>query len=435
MRVQALKLFAIAVTAVAVAGWGPVPEAESIQGALKAPPERDPAGIRCARLDPTLHWPAGAREELQKAIDANSACIGTDHDGEAPVAIFDWDNTVVKNDIGYATNFWMLRNDKVLQPGNKDWKTTDRYLTDAAAAALSAACGTDTPAGKPLPTSTDQDCADEILAILDDTTRAGETAFAGFDARRLTGSYSWGTALSAGYTAEELASFGLEAKKENLAAPVGAVQTVGSQEVDGYIRIYPQMKDLIAVLQAHGVQTWVVSASPEPVVKVWSQEVGIDADHVVGVRSVYRDGVQSAHLKGCGGVPDGDDSVMTYIDGKRCWANQEIFGIQGPAAFEQAPAARRQFLAAGDSVTDVTFVGDATAARIAVNRNKAELMCHAYDDADGGWLVVPMFIDPKPRKAELYPCSTTAYTNSDGSPGPVMRPDGTVIADQRDTIF
>lgn len=435
MQVRSFKPLAAVVLAITLAAAGSGCGATQSPEAMKGPEGSKAPAEACPQLDPSLKWPAGAREHLQKAIDAHSACTGEARGTETPVAIFDWDNTVVKNDIGYATNFWMLRNNKILQPENQDWKTTDRYLTDAAATALIAACGTDVPAGQPLPTNTDLDCADEILAILDDTTRAGDPAFAGFDARRLIGSYSWGTALSAGYTAEQLAFFAGEAKKENLAAPEGAMQTIGTQEVDAYIRIYPQIKDLITVLQAHGVETWVVSASPEPVVKVWNREVGIDEDHVIGVRSVYEDGVQTAHLKGCGGVPDGDDSVMTYIDGKRCWANQEIFGIQGPAAFERTPADRRQFLAAGDSVTDVTFVGDATDARIVVNRNKAELMCRAYDDADGAWVVVPMFIDPKPRKEEPYPCSTTAYTNPDGSASPVTRPDGTVIPDQADTIF
>ncbi|XAS66690.1 haloacid dehalogenase-like hydrolase [Micrococcaceae bacterium Sec5.7] len=388
----------------------------------------------CRQLDPGLPWFGNVRERLQTTIDAHSSCTGTFSGGRAPVAIFDWDNTVVKNDIGYGTNFWMLRNDKVLQPANKDWKTTDRYLTDAAAVALSAACGSETPAGQPLKTSTDAECADEIVAVLDDTTRAGEPAFAGFDARRMTGAYSWGAALSAGYTEEDLEGFAAAMKQENLGAPEGATQTVGTKQVDGYIRVYQQIKDLIGTLQAHGVETWVVSASPEPIVKVWAEEVGIDTAHIVGVRSVYENGIQTPHLKGCGGVPDGDDSVMTYIDGKRCWANQVIFGVEGPAAFEQLPAEHRQILSAGDSVTDVTFVGDATEARLVINRNKAELMCRAYDNDDGKWLVTPMFIDPKPQRTDPYACSTKAYTNPNNSPGPVKRVDGNVIPDQTDSV-
>jgi hypothetical protein len=76
-------------------------------------PSRDPEGRgqwreRAFGWTLGLDWPAGVHEHPQKAIEAHSACIGTVRDGEAPVAIFDWDNTVVKNDIGYATSFWML---------------------------------------------------------------------------------------------------------------------------------------------------------------------------------------------------------------------------------------------------------------------------------------------------------------------------------------
>lgn len=388
----------------------------------------------CRQLEAQMAWPGEVREQLQKTIDAHSSCTGTARGDKAPVAIFDWDNTVVKNDIGYGTNFWMLRHDKVLQPANKDWKSTNRYLTDAAATALSTACGTDTPAGQPLKTSSNTDCADEILAILEDKTRSGEPAFEGFNARHLIGAYAWGTALSAGYTEEQLGQFALAMKQENLSASEGSMQTVGSQQVDGYIRIYPQIKDLIGTLQAHGIETWVVSASPEPVVKAWAGDVGIDAGHVVGVRSVYENGIQTSHLKGCGGIPDGEDSVMTYIEGKRCWANQVIFGVEGPSAFEQLPAERRQILAAGDSGTDVTFVGDATEARLVVNRNNAEIMCRAYDNEDGKWLITPMFIDPRPQRSEPYACATKAYINPDNSKGPVLREDGSVIPDQVDRV-
>lgn len=42
----------------------------------------------------------------------------------------------------------------------------------------------------------------------------------------------------------------------------------------------------------------------------------------------------------------------------------------------------------------MTFITDATALRLVINRNQIELMCRAYDDSDGRWLVNPMFIDP-----------------------------------------
>ena len=58
-------------------------------------------------------------------------------------------------------------------------------------------------------------------------------------------------------------------------------------------------------------------------------------------------------------------------------------------------------------------------------------MCRAYDGLFTNgvtWAVNEMFIDPLPQH-DPYTCST-AYVNSDGSDGPVLRPDGTPIPDQ-----
>lgn len=392
------------------------------------------AAPQCRQLDPALPWYGDVRERLQAVIDQNSTCTGSWKRSTRAVALFDWDNTEVKNDISDATLAWMLRHDKIRQPA--DWHATSRHITEAAATALRTACGAATPAGQPLPTSTNAACADEILAIREGKTHDGQEAFTGYNQRWSNGAYVWTVALTTGYTADEVAEFARAAKRENLAAPVGAVQTIGSTTVPGYVRIYPQIKDLIGTLQAHGVSTWVISASSEVIAKVWSPEIGIPPAQVIGVRSVYdASGRQTPHVRGCGGQPDGADTVITYVDGKRCWANQVVFGVQGPAAFEPYDVNKRQILAAGDSTTDVTFVDDATVAHLAINRNKTELMCRAYDNADGKWLINPMFIDPDPQQLDPYPCAADGRTNPDGSSGPLLRSDGTVVPDQKDTVF
>ena len=74
--------------------------------------------------------------------------------------------------------------------------------------------------------------------------------------------------------------------------------------------------------------------------------------------------------------------------------------------------------AAGDSDTDVEFLRDATACKLAINRNKAELMCRAYDNEDGRWLVNPMFIEPEPKFADGYPCSTKGAIDAEGKEVP-----------------
>ena len=149
----------------------------------------------------------------------------------------------------------------------------------------------------------------------------------------------------------------------------------------------------------------------------------------MGVRTEHDGDVLTSRLAPCGGEP-----AITYIEGKRCRVNEEVFGVTGPAAFEQLPEPKRAAFAAGDSDTDVTFLTDATALRLVLNRNKTELMCTAYDNAGGNWLVNPMFIDPK-KQGEPYACATKGYIEPTGTKAPLHRPDGSVVPDQQDRVY
>ncbi|MFE2528669.1 haloacid dehalogenase-like hydrolase [Streptomyces sp. NPDC059382] len=391
---------------------------------------------------PTLEagWYGDNQARLQRLLDTYGTCAPYRPNRDKPVAVFDWDNTVVKNDVGDATVFWLLRNGRIRRPADGGWAGTSRHLTPAAAAALAAACDRLARPGAPLPTGTPAgaDCADEVNAVYGTAaTRSGAAAFAGWDHRTTEPGYAWLSQLTHGWTASEVRGFAAAARAENLAAPVGAKQRVGTTTTaTGWVRYYDRQKDLIRALRNAGFDVWISSASPQPVVEVWARGVGIDADHVIGIRNTTtRDGRHTAHLQGCGSVKDGADTMITYIDGKRCWINKEVFGVRGAAAEKVQPAARRQVFAAGDSDTDVSFLRDATALRLVLNRNKNELMCRAYDNSDGKWIVNPMFIEPKGRKPDPYPCATTGYVERDGTPGPVRRGDTSVIPDQRDTVY
>ncbi|RSS38760.1 HAD family phosphatase [Streptomyces sp. WAC08241] len=385
----------------------------------------------CPTLSVSAGWYGDNKARLDRLIADHCADARTK--GRKPLAVFDWDNTVIKNDVGDATLYWLLRNDRVRPPRNDDWSTTSRHLTPAAATALRAACPTGV---RTLPTATDARCADEIRSVYSDgATTGGAAAFAGFDHRRTEPQYAWLAQLLRGWTVREVESFAAAARAENLAAPQGATQRVGTARVTGWIRPYDQQRDLIDTLRRAGFDVWIVSASPEPVVDVWARGVGIDPSHAIGIRNTTEHGRLTAHFQGCGTVRDGEDTMITYIDGKRCWINREILGVRGPAAERVQPAARRQVLAAGDSDTDVTFLRDATGLRLVLNRNKNELMCRAYENGDGRWLVNPMFIEPKARKTTPYPCATTGHTAGDGTAGPVRRADGSVIPDQEDTVY
>ncbi|MEW2415726.1 haloacid dehalogenase-like hydrolase [Streptomyces sp. NPDC046866] len=430
LRAAAAAAAAAALAAGTLAAAAPAAQASAASGRAGAP---------CTAPRVAAGWYGDNQARLQQLIDTHGACNPYRPSRAKPVAVFDWDNTVVKNDVGDATLYWLLRNGRIRQPAAGDWTTTSRHLTPAAASALAAACTGLAAPGSPLPTGTPEGtaCADEIAAVYGTAaTRAGAAAFAGWNHRTTEPAYAWLPQLMQGWTAAEVRGFAAAARTENLAAPVGATQQVGSGTATGWVRYYDQQKDLIAALQKAGFDVWISSASPQLVVEVWAAGVGIRADHVIGIRNTTAPGgALTPHLQGCGSVPDGADTMTTYIDGKRCWINKEVFGVRGAAAEKVQPAARRQVFAAGDSDTDVSFLRDATALRLVVNRNKNELLCRAYDNSDGKWIVNPMFIEPKKPKTAPYPCSTTGYVDRDGTPGPVRRADTSIIPDQQDTVY
>jgi hypothetical protein len=59
---------------------------------------------------------------------------------------------------------------------------------------------------------------------------------------------------------------------------------------------------------------------------------------------------------------------------------------------------------------------DATDLKIAINRNKTQIMCNAYNGARDRWLIQPMFIAPKACAATPYACSTAL----DASGAPIV---------------
>ncbi|CAM5556422.1 phosphoserine phosphatase OS=Streptomyces alboniger OX=132473 GN=CP975_06200 PE=3 SV=1 [Streptomyces alboniger] len=427
----------VALTLATAASLAAVPAASPAAAATPANPRT--AEARCPQLSKKLTWHGDNRARLQRMIDERGRCADPHlgHGGKKrPVAAFDWDNTITKNDVTDATIAWSLRHDKILRP--KSWKSTSKWLTDEAHRALTRACGTKVPVGKPLPTSRNKACADEIFEVREDgRTMSGAAAFAGkWDHRHTVPQYAWVPQIFAGHTVPELESYAAKAREEALAATVGATQTVGTHQIPGYVRYYDQQRDLIRTLKKAGFDVYIVSAGSEPVTEVWSKSVGIDRAHTVAIRSVLdRKGRITTWNQGCGGVPVNKGEAIPYIDGKRCWVNQEIYGVKGEAAWRKQDRAHRIALGGGDADTDVTFVGDATGAHLVLNRNKAEFMCRAYDDADGRWIVNPMFVEPLPRKDDGYPCSAAAYNEHDGDKGPVRRADGSVVPDQRDSVY
>ena len=294
---------------------------------------------KCGKLQ-ELKWLPENREALDKMLKDLGDCGADPARDGAPLALFDWDNTVVKNDIGEAQTHYVLLNDLVIQPEN--WADVNEYFTDAAANELNDKCGAIAKPGEKLPTSKPEgsDCADAIETIIGESeTTGGEKAFEGYNARRIQPAYLFTVQLMAGYTEDEIRGYTEKARKQFLDAAEGEKIKVGTKEYTGWIRYYDEITDLIDQLTAHGFDVRVVTASPEPIGEVWAEGIGIEADRVMGVMTELENGKWSTKLAECGGEPS-----MTYIEGKRCRVNEELLKITGEKAWEVAPEKDRQVL-------------------------------------------------------------------------------------------
>ncbi len=392
--------------------------------------------VQPSALDPQLAWFGANKTDLIGWLDA-VGCKSAGYDAtKKPVAMFDWDNTISKNDFGDAITFYLIANNKVKQPPNQDWAQTSPYLTAAAVTALSTACGTTVVAGDPLPTTTNTACADEILSVYGNSvTRGGALAFGGHNARWIEPSYAWTSQLMAGYTHAEMQGFMTAAVTPQLAAAEGTVQTIGTTTgLNAWLRIYPQTKDLITAAKTRGFDVWIITASPQDAIEAVSMQAGVEPNHVIGIRSrVDGAGKMTAKFEGCGSLGDDQQQMITYIQGKRCWINKVVYGDTTPTAMQRRADGKRQYFAAGDSDTDIEFLRDATY-KLVINRNKKELMCQAYNNEGNSWRINPMFILPKAALTTPYACATNACKDENLASIPCRDLGGNIIGPQTDAV-
>jgi hypothetical protein len=399
------------------------------QGDAGTPVPAKPTRLVDDRID---GWTPANRARLNKLITDKGITSSTFDPKNRPVAVFDWDNTVLKNDIGDATFFWMLRHDKIRQPAGKDWGMSSATLTTAAKAAMNAACDGLAAAGDPLPTSTDTACADAIYYAYDQGTTppsAGSVpAWSPEKTLTTDNPYAWAGQVQQGYTPQEIHDFARAAYIEGATAPIGTTQTVGSVSgLNGYVRIYDQIADLIGAMQENGFDVWVVSASPEWVVAAISIEAGVPENHVVGIRYLLSNGKQTRDMQGCGTIADAANTIITFDEGKRCFINKTIFHELPASQMPTNPVlTKRPTFVAGDSDTDIAMLKDATELKLVINRNKIQTMCNALANYQGKWIWNPMFISPKVKKPTPYACSTA----KDAAGNTIVNEAGQAMTDQ-----
>ncbi|GAB4211597.1 MAG: hypothetical protein OHK0013_33510 [Sandaracinaceae bacterium] len=269
---------------------------------------------------------------------------------------FDWDNTVIRGDVGDLVMLAVLERAVIVRPAPGAWGP----LTARAEAAVDAAF-----AGRgaidvedPRRTSLATLLADLVWReMLSD----GTPGFEPTRTRAFRGGYFAMAAIVESLPLEERRTLALEAFSRALEAPEGAVVRVGTggaYEVERFARVRDAMVAVRALAEAHGLETWVVSASQEDAVRAVAERVGFEPTRVIGARPSH----------GARVFPRTDGApVMTYDEGKRAAIAHHVEGEPAERALAHRPAVA---IALGDSDTDHAMLEDAVELVVLVDRGQ-----------------------------------------------------------------
>jgi phosphoserine phosphatase len=282
--------------------------------------------------DPLAGWSPEVRSLLREVVAKKAA--QTRAGAPRPVAAFDCDNTLIDGDISFNTMVFQAGKARYAFPAGQSGPL------DAEGARLLA----EARAGK----GGGEAAAEARIAaayrgyhVLWES--AGKQEACGYLARMLEG-----------MTFDEAVAMGRDAMAAAEASPrcVRRIPGLPGQPpvtIEQGLRIRKPMEGVIAFLREAGWEIYVVSASALPLVTAVAARYGVDADHVLGVRTALKDGRLAAEV-----LPP-----VTWRQGK-------------VDALKSRLGNRRPALAFGDSWTDFEMLTDAEHA-VLVDRGKADL--------------------------------------------------------------
>ncbi|MBI4822547.1 MAG: HAD-IB family phosphatase [Deltaproteobacteria bacterium] len=299
--------------------------------------------VETHRLDPSKkltrgRWAPATFDALNSLIERRGAKGDGFDRCKRPLAVFDFDNTIIVNDLG------------------------ERALD----------FGLEVGLIKPTPASADA-LPEDLKSQLDpkkvSTSSAARTlvhqVYSALEDRDEQAAYAWLAQLYAGNERETLTQFAAKLLGVALTEPLEKV-TVGDVTVSRGIRIRAEMVDLIATLDAHGFDVFIVTASAEWLVREVAPRLGLSRDRVIGIR-VAEKGPLTARV-----LPP-----VTYRGGKVQAIRTRI-----------PPGGRVPVFAIGDSRTDLEMLTDATDLAVLIDRGSEELRTVALGK---GFVVQPAF--------------------------------------------
>lgn len=266
---------------------------------------------------PSHGWSPTLDDALKRAI------IESSRDHDAPLAVFDCDNTCIRGDIGDV--LWeSLVMTRALDFAHPELIGLIALVDPDPASALALAQDT----------SSQQEYITRWLPMY--ATASRELGYA-------TG-LTWVTQVMVGLSEEELQDHCARCVNEALAAPMESGQHPPA------IRICQEVKAFIAELQAHGVTCAIVSASCRWPVQAVAPHLGIDPACVLAIDMVVEQGTLTSTI-----IPP-----ITYRQGK-------LDAIL--ARFDRPPQ-----IVFGDAITDFEMLERATHLGVLIDRGNADIL-------------------------------------------------------------
>ncbi|MBI5882044.1 MAG: hypothetical protein HZB91_02950 [Elusimicrobia bacterium] len=308
-------------------------------------------------------WLPKNKERLERLI-AEHGRGGTAWDpSRPPLATFDWDNTVIRNDIGEAVFFHAIREMRFkFELGDRFWDLIpERYGREELRSAVASLTGLPLEQAKHTPQY--RRYRKLFHRMYEEIKRDGAS---------LNIDYGWLVQLMVGFTEPELQGLSDEVIALETGRPLGTELVSESDndpdpvQVPTGIRIYPEMADLVSRLIAMGWEVRIVSATAEQVVARFAARLGIPLGRVHGARVRLAAGVLTTELT------------------QRTWR-------QGKADVILREAGRPSELAGGDSNSDREMLALSRGERLVIDLGREPLRSEALSQ---GWLLQPPFVRP-----------------------------------------
>lgn len=299
-------------------------------------------------------------EDLAMRVAADPVTYAPD--GAPPFAVFDWDQTVIRHDIGDALFVYQIDHFAFALDHDDFWDVLGVECDDPLRGQVASLAANPRTAA----------------SAADATRRAWEAALIGGYARAglldPQEGFPWQTRVLTGLTPAAVQRLTRAAAARELEALLGQREfSLGDETLPFYqgLRPYAEILGLMRGLEEAGIQVWVVSATNVWAVQTMAELLGLDPTRVIGMRTRVVDGC-----------------ITSELDGVACATWGKVEAIKRYIHPTQRPV-----LAAGDNITDLPMLEYSADTRLVIDRGVATLRAMAEERHAAGehWLVQPMF--------------------------------------------